>query len=532
MACVSDDMTELVRIFASGMVPKNGISLLPTALLPIELRTGDIKGPFHINDNPSTSYTPLTLIDQFGKTHSFEIIEKDPILSRIQACADPLAVNAVAYVLDKIVQLVITKDIRQTETIFTAFLTTAPSINLADITSGNSISSFNDKISDGGSEKRYPCNHCGLAKFNSFENLAVHQQKYCKKAENNRLSTAAMLKSPSITPMNSLSQTIIPPLQTSLTTPSTSSLLLPLGLTNPMQSQNIVLLPIAQHNQPQSDLIQFLGPPQTIIPIAIGKQNFTTGSLVLQKPFCASIKTPPSINFSNDGLNVTVPLVQIDTPCSSSASIIGTALPATVNPIPDVAPSTSTVFNTLNITTSNPSMKRAHDGSSLSPMEISKRARHDSIAEATNKALASQSFFAKAGSSTEGEKPYVCSCGVTFSAMNTLKAHRTLYCKDVGRPDDHREPTRKLPSRCSQCSYEPQSISQLSLHIRNVHNDVQAYVCKECGYRGYSIRGIRGHMRSHPELECMKLDALLASYVTEIKGNDNNPGSETEVIVT
>ncbi|CAJ0562831.1 unnamed protein product, partial [Mesorhabditis spiculigera] len=105
-----------------------------------------------------------------------------------------------------------------------------------------------------------------------------------------------------------------------------------------------------------------------------------------------------------------------------------------------------------------------------------------------------------------GEKPFLCACGVSFSAEATLNAHQQHYCKLSARQNDgpgssSRDSPRKVPSRCSQCDYQPNSASQLSVHMRQAHADVQAYVCRECGYRGFSPRGIRAHMRTHTNLE-------------------------------
>uniref|UniRef100_A0A0N4WAM3 C2H2-type domain-containing protein n=1 Tax=Haemonchus placei TaxID=6290 RepID=A0A0N4WAM3_HAEPC len=96
-------------------------------------------------------------------------------------------------------------------------------------------------------------------------------------------------------------------------------------------------------------------------------------------------------------------------------------------------------------------------------------------------------------SHSDVEKPFVCACGISFSADETLKAHRQYYCKLVERDDDNnKEPPKK---------FEPGSLSQLSVHVRTVHNDVQAYVCRLCGYRGFSLRGIRCHMRKALEAD-------------------------------
>lgn len=115
----------------------------------------------------------------------------------------------------------------------------------------------------------------------------------------------------------------------------------------------------------------------------------------------------------------------------------------------------------------------------------------------------------------------------------------------------------QIKTRCSQCDYEPGSLSQLSVHVRTVHNEVQAYVCRLCGYRGFSLRGIRSHMRfssphywtifaailhdfltflttftqhtsfrSHSELDAMKFEFLLANHISKVKTERKSPENQ------
>ncbi|VDK46458.1 unnamed protein product [Gongylonema pulchrum] len=51
------------------------------------------------------------------------------------------------------------------------------------------------------------------------------------------------------------------------------------------------------------------------------------------------------------------------------------------------------------------------------------------------------------------------------------------------------------PHRCQQCDFVPASASQLAQHVRVNHAAIQAYICRICGYKGYSLRGIRSHLR-------------------------------------
>lgn len=121
--------------------------------------------------------------------------------------------------------------------------------------------------------------------------------------------------------------------------------------------------------------------------------------------------------------------------------------------------------------------------------------------------------------SSEPDKKYRCDCGVSFSSEITLNGHKKYYChNNANQAAPFREPQRKvlyisffliLPYfifftshlsfqvayHCQQCDFLPVSASQLAQHIRVNHAAIQAYVCQICGYKGYSQRGIRSHLR-------------------------------------
>uniref|UniRef100_A0A0N5ASG5 C2H2-type domain-containing protein n=1 Tax=Syphacia muris TaxID=451379 RepID=A0A0N5ASG5_9BILA len=93
-------------------------------------------------------------------------------------------------------------------------------------------------------------------------------------------------------------------------------------------------------------------------------------------------------------------------------------------------------------------------------------------------------------------KRFHCDCGVSFNNESTLTGHKKYYCRNSTNHNEVlREPQRKVPNRCQQCDFQPVSISQLTQHVRSNHATVQAYICQICGYKGYSNRGIRSHLR-------------------------------------
>ena len=153
---------------------------------------------------------------------------------------------------------------------------------------------------------------------------------------------------------------------------------------------------MAIHDQPQADIVQLLGPPQTVVPVAIGRSALPLMQcpLLVQRALCSAVTIPAGLTYTIGSCPVTVPIVSIEAPSPA----VGQKRPVGASP----------------------------------PLDLSKRSRFDSTPPM------------KPSSSSEVEKPFVCSCGVAFSAENTLKAHQQFYCKDVERTEEPREPQRKV----------------------------------------------------------------------------------------
>ncbi|VDN50407.1 unnamed protein product [Dracunculus medinensis] len=76
-----------------------------------------------------------------------------------------------------------------------------------------------------------------------------------------------------------------------------------------------------------------------------------------------------------------------------------------------------------------------------------------------------------------------------------MAGHKQYYCNNTNQVETFREPHKKIPNRCQQCDFQPISAAQLTQHVRINHSAIQAYICQLCGYKGYSQRGIRSHLR-------------------------------------
>ncbi|RCN45939.1 hypothetical protein ANCCAN_08104 [Ancylostoma caninum] len=418
----------------------------------IEMMSGETRGPYPVKElraSSSEAENAITLMDQMGNQHYFDVDSIDPIVKRIKPCPNALEANCIVFHVESLIQILITRDVKCGEDLVAIFLPQQQPSTASEDT-----------------EKRYPCPKCHIAKFNNIDNLTAHQKFYCKGNQRVLIAPPAATFVPSIH-----RQGAVPP-------------------------PNVILVPIAYHDH-QHEMVQLLGPPQTIVPVAIGRPTAApngmpqiavplTDPLLVQRGLCGAVQPPPQLKFAVGDLTVTIPVVPIE-----MGGLAG--------------------------------LKRTVERPVSTPLDLSKRRREDSGSSG-----ATTPSNTVRTSHSDVEKPFLCSCGVSFSADETLKAHKQYYCKMVERSDDNKDPPKKvtIKTRCSQCDYEPGSLSQLSVHVRTVHNEVQAYVCRLCGYRGFSLRGIRSHMRSHSELDAMKFEFLLANHISKVKTERKSPDNQ------
>ncbi|WKX90946.1 hypothetical protein Q1695_009634 [Nippostrongylus brasiliensis] len=417
----------------------------------IELMSGETRGPFPVKElraSNSEAENSITLIDQSGNKHYFDVDSIDPLIKRIKPCPKPLEANCIIFHVESLIQILITRDVHYNDDLAAIFLPQQqPSTASEDTT-----------------EKRYPCSKCHIAKFNNIDNLNAHQKFYCK--GNQRVAIG-------------LPPTLVPSINHE-----------PVAIAQP---QNVILVPIAYHEH-QHEMVQLLGPPQTIVPVAIGRpaagQNGMpqlavplTDPLMVHRGLLGVVRTPSKIQFAVGDLAVTIPIVPIE-----MRGVAG--------------------------------LKRTIERPISTPLDLSKRRRDSCSSGSTTPTTAVRATL------SDVEKPFLCACGISFSADETLKAHRQYYCKLVEREEDNKEPPKKVKTRCNHCDFEPGSLSQLSVHVRTMHSDVQAYVCRLCGYRGFSLRGIRCHMRTHPEFDSMKFEFLLANHIAKVKTERRTPENQ------
>uniref|UniRef100_A0A0M3I0N8 C2H2-type domain-containing protein n=1 Tax=Ascaris lumbricoides TaxID=6252 RepID=A0A0M3I0N8_ASCLU len=255
-----------------------------------------------------------------------------------------------------------------------------------------------------------------------------------------------------------------------------------------------IYLPVAYHDSAVSH-IQVLGYPQIIIPVAINRTtaHLHTPSLLVDETLSRGLEMPSSLSVG--GILLKVDKMAHPTSCT-----------------PEVVPESISAFQPLKSKLSIPSrvaMKRHSPSSDNKPLDLSLHIKEKRCAITTKHESSSTE-----NSSNESEKRYRCQCGVSFNSETTLQGHRKYYCNSVANHAEIiREQQKKTVIKCQQCGFQPASANQLAQHIRAIHSTIRTYVCQLCGYKGYSQRGIRSHLRTHSEYSNNHGDELIKRHV-------------------
>ncbi|KAF1770380.1 hypothetical protein GCK72_002198 [Caenorhabditis remanei] len=382
-------------------------TIIETMQKQTDFKCGDFAGPFTLIDGEKS--LNITISNFTGEKMSLEI-EDNEITRRIQSVSTPLLANCVLLQTGKLIQILFTKDIMISEPL--------RAVLVADM-------NHRQEQQKQETDKKYECSKCYMAKFNSLQNLKVHEEMYCTKKEVQ-------------VPENKKS-----------------------CFENP---QNLILLPMAYHDLLQQNAVQVMGPVHSLIPVAVGRKS----TLVNTSPIFVHNKTnleiPTNLNISNSKLSINIPVIDLDEKIPSTSTVLDLSSSSQAASIPSLSPSCSP----------------------------------------TSKSSSSEPFYP--------DRPFSCTCGVSFSSQTTYDAHRQLYCSHTVRETSSGGPnrndsSRKVPDKCAKCDFVPATSSQLSMHIRSSHQTTKTFTCLVCGYRAFSMRGVRTHMRSHPTEDAQKFKA-------------------------
>ncbi|KAE9550298.1 hypothetical protein FO519_006488 [Halicephalobus sp. NKZ332] len=283
-----------------------------------------------------------------------------------------------------------------------------------------------------------------------------------------------------------------------------------------------ILLPVAVHDE---DSIKVLGPPQFVIPVVVGKNsNVVHPNLLVHPQLCKNINLPERIQMDNGLPNF---FLNLTTECPMNSSTnqpqnppismkrksdepapldLSTKIPKTV-PF-TLNPSKLDLMSNLPKVVTNPSLLQL---SSL----LSGQIPTTSILPPPVPVLVNQD---------ENSRKFKCACGIEFAKEDTFTGHKNFYCRF--RPQANEEANKqssiKVPEACPHCDFQPSSTSQLNQHVRQQHSVVKCYSCRLCGYRGYSLRGIRCHLKDHINTKGnvgAELEAIFNTFFNEITTN-------------
>ncbi|EFP01508.1 hypothetical protein CRE_23893 [Caenorhabditis remanei] len=322
-----------------------------------DFKCGDFAGPFTlINGEKSLNitvgfpklsenlYNFLQISNFTGEKMSLEI-EDTEITRRIQSVSTPLLANCVLLQTGKLIQILFTKDIMISEPL--------RAVLVADM-------NHRQEQQKQETDKKYECSKCHMAKFNSLQNLKVHEEMYCTKKEVQ-------------VPENKKS-----------------------CFENP---QNLILLPMAYHDLLQQNAVQVMGPVHSLIPVAVGRKS----TLVNTSPIFVHNKTnleiPTNLNISNSKLSINIPVIDLDEKIPSTSTVLDLSSSSQAASIPSLSPSCSP----------------------------------------TSKSSSSEPFYP--------DRPFSCTCGVSFSSQTTYDAHRQLYCSHTVGETSSGGPNRNDSSR-------------------------------------------------------------------------------------
>uniref|UniRef100_A0A914Z539 C2H2-type domain-containing protein n=1 Tax=Panagrolaimus superbus TaxID=310955 RepID=A0A914Z539_9BILA len=294
-----------------------------------------------------------------------------------------------------------------------------------------------------------------------------------------------------------------------------------------------IFLPITVHSDDEYS-IRVIGPPQFIIPVAVGrKTDLYVSALHVDPLLSGSISIPSSLSISNGIPDFSIPIQSTLLPQQPLNNNNNNSLNAPSNSLPIKRPRISTDSRPLDLSLKVPKPKLQ---SSAAPSSLASLLPSNflSLASTLNSQINSNSSTSKlshaapaaapaapvpavtVSSSEQQQRRFKCGCGVEFTSETVYIGHKNYYCRlrpQSEEENSQRQPIQKFPEQCSHCDFRPSSSSNLSQHIREQHSAIKAYICSKCGYRGFTARGIRGHLTSFHLIEDHE------KYILEDRGN-------------
>ncbi len=129
-----------------------------------------------------------------------------------------------------------------------------------------------------------------------------------------------------------------------------------------------------------------------------------------------------------------------------------------------------------------------------------------------------------------GIKPFKCStCGSSFAQLSHLRTHERIhsgskpyscsYCdkqfnQSVHKTTHERIHTGHKPFWCRRCPYASSDSSNLSEHVKAVHDRIKRHVCSDCGMSFARHHALSHHMQSKHMPKLIDCEKCLRKFST------------------
>ncbi|KAH7714261.1 Zinc fingerC2H2 type family protein [Aphelenchoides avenae] len=486
------------------------------------ISSGTVLGPYaveRIKEDDAANELVHTISDAQGQKHVFRLTDGNAYaVKQISSASTDSVANCYAYCQDGNLFIFVTKAVASLAEL-NALLVSDP----CELESNENASTEPTMLK--GSDPHLTCVRCNTVFLNETT-LKRHQAFYCKEVARvqptpaartqTSLSTVApssVVLTPSTTAVPGAGHILMRQPTTVITgaplrqfpalyaapmrplVPTLSSLIGSVRpLMEPQISSNTIVLPVAYHSLADPNAVQLIGPPQTVIPVAIGQtMPPAVRPLLLDANFAPNISLPAEfVQIASTAFNL--PLAYLQT-------LLPTTTVATANASPLGASATEIQAGVNEARSSgtgrSSAQKRKCDSTDSKPLDlrtVKSGSHRDTVPDGRKTLKATTSDERKESTS---ERPYQCECGVSFMIEETFETHKRYYCK-----------------------FRPTEVEDVK------ESPPKSYVCSLCGYKGYSPRGIRAHIRGTHKDEILEAsgetnihvaaDALLQPYIYQV----------------
>jgi len=274
-----------------------------------------------------------------------------------------------------------------------------------------------------------------------------------------------------------------------------------------------ILLPVAYHSHSHGEIIQVVGPPQTVIPIAISRSatlnvNFTPRPLMIDASLAPNLDLCASaIVLGHAGK------APFHLPIAATPQCLETHCAASI-------PTTSQCASTSSATP--PSLSAPARIETDEPLDLSVRPKGNG--SENGGFVVKQTKTANPSPASPPRKRLLCDCGLSFLAAETLEGHQSYYCRNRVPNESALLKSSILPPASRKKAHSTLAapivpLNQCSAHVTHgAENRERELTCPLCGYKGYSLRGAKIHLRVAHAADHLDVNGLANLFLEISKG--------------